>query len=513
MAFDLSVPVPFMKIMNAPVPHRKQVSAKTISVSFREEFLRRRVLMSLFLLAITLLFYIGTKAQATATSSVITEIITDYGGYWKSNKSSLNPIKPDNTHNLLSFNYNGGRYSTGANDSLLTARGDKFVAGDYRALPVHASTGTVTSNTKIGLGAMYDGVYNGASAVKPVNDMPKYLNDGKNGLDLGTCVANIPAGVITFAVNNLRMNLVGDKIPDVLVTQVADPATNGLDSYEFADVNGNRVGNALDVVVANLHFLGNWTADFYEASTNPMTLSGGFAQTDRPIRIWAADFSDFGINSSNIGDVAYFRMRLNGNSDIAFVAYNNSAFQVGGLLPSKLTNFKGNVADDKVSLTWQTLTEQNTAKFIIESSRDGVNFQAVDSVNAAGTSFNAKNYSYTELNVQGGKVYYRLKMVDLNGTYTYSVVIAVNVTNNNYTTSSVSVYPNPAVSSMVIKHQQSTGHEVCTIRTIHGVALMQKTLTPGAVKTTFDVQSLPAGNYVAVISNGKDLVAEIFSKK
>src|SRR4029078_715436 len=62
--------------------------------------------------------------------------------------------------------------------------------------------------------------------------------------------------------------------------------------------------------------------------SNPLTLQAGFTQTDRPIRMWAADFSVFGINSSNINQIAYFKIRLNGNSDVAFVAYNNKTFNV-----------------------------------------------------------------------------------------------------------------------------------------------------------------------------------------
>ena len=96
---------------------------------------------------------------------------------------------------MVSFSYNGNRYSTGVNDALLTSKGQSFIAGDYRALAVKAGS-AATSNTKIGLGYMYDGVANGPSSPAPVNDMPYYLTDGIKGLDLGTCVANLPAGTL-----------------------------------------------------------------------------------------------------------------------------------------------------------------------------------------------------------------------------------------------------------------------------------------------------------------------------
>jgi hypothetical protein len=489
--------------MNSIVPQREQVIARTITVAFPESFLRRRVLTALALLMMMMLLYTATKAQT------VTEIITDYSGYWKS-QSAANPVKPDRSHNLVAFSYNGVRYSTHVNDALLTAHGDAFVAGDYKALPVYQVSGAYTGDTKIGLGAMYDGVSNGASNPRPENNISKYLSDGVNGLDLGTCVANLPAGNITFAVTNLQSQLIGDGIPDLLITQTADPSSSS-DTYEFIDGNGNIVGNKVDILLGNLSKLGTWTADFYDPNTTPMSLTAGFTQTDRNIRIWAADFSAFGINASNIGQIVYFRIKLSGSSDVAFVAYNNKTFNLGSTLPTKLSYFKGFADQQKVSLNWQTVTEQQTSKFVIESSYDGQTFFALDSVKAAGYSIIPKNYSYTQSNPRNGKLYYRLKQVDINGRYEYSSIVMVNSENNAY--KAVSMYPNPVVSTITIKHQLATGQEQCSIRNMQGVALIQKTLTPGSIQSSFDMQHLPTGAYMVVITNGKEQYTEMLLKK
>jgi hypothetical protein len=130
---------------------------------------KRNVLLSLFSLL---------TATACFSQYNVTEIITDYNGYWKSSAASNNSVKPDNSHNLVSFSFNGNRYSTGVNDALLTGNGQSFIAGDYRALPVTSVSSAVTSNTKIGLGYMYDGVANGPSTPAPINNIPYYLTDG-----------------------------------------------------------------------------------------------------------------------------------------------------------------------------------------------------------------------------------------------------------------------------------------------------------------------------------------------
>lgn len=267
---------------------------------------------------------VDLKAQA------VTEVITDYNGYWKTSSTAVSPVKPDNSHNLLSFGYNGTRYSTGVNDASLTAHGENFVPGVFHALPLQNFNGTVNSSTKIGKGAMADGVANGTAGAAPSRNLGTYLNDGSNGLDLGTCVANMPAGSMFLSVSNLQAALIGDGVPDILVTQVADPSSK-YDRYEFTDVNGVRVGNTLDIVLNNITPVGNWTADFFEA-TGSTVLTSGFTQTQRPIRLWAADLSSFGINAENIKKIAYFKIVLSGDTDIAFVAYNTTSISMQVML-------------------------------------------------------------------------------------------------------------------------------------------------------------------------------------
>lgn len=432
----------------------------------------------------------------------VSEIITDYNGWWKSGSLAISPVKPDNSHNLLAFTYNGTRYSTGANDDLLRTKGQTFVAGNFRALPVSRITGTVTSNTKIGLGAMYDGVANGAPATKPENNMVKYLTDGVNGLDLGTCVANLPAGDIFLPVNNLNASKISDGIPDLLITQVADPSGSSLDRYEFTDINGTRIGNSVEIVLNNLPVMGNWTADFYDASTNPMSLSAGFAHTDRPIRLWAADFSAFGINASQIPQIAYFKIRLNGNSDVAFVAYNNTAVDVHTPLPATLASFQAKQVNHNVEISWKTITESNTSHFNIEASTDGVHFTKLHTMHAAGNTTDPRKYSWIHLNVAAGKIYYRLQTVDKNGSSSYSTVAIVTLNAN--ADLSLGVYPNPATEKIYIKQNRASGNEVYQVRNLAGVLLMQKTFAAGSMQHSIDVSSLIKGTYLLTRIDGAE---------
>jgi hypothetical protein len=132
-------------------------------------------------------------------------------------------------------------------------------------------------------------------------------------------------------------------------------------------------------------------------------------------------------------------------------------------------------------------------------------------VKAAGQSFVNRNYTYTQRNPRNGKIYYRLKQVDNNGRYEYSSIVVVNGENDAYR--AVTMYPNPVVATLTIRHQPATGQEQCTIRNMHGVALAQKTLAAGSVQSNLDMQHLPTGTYMVVIANGKDRYTQMVVKK
>ncbi|MHA4844481.1 T9SS type A sorting domain-containing protein [Flavitalea antarctica] len=423
----------------------------------------------------------------------ITEIITDFNGYWKSGAGAINPVKPDNSHNLLAFSHSGVRYSTGVNDASLVSHGDQFVAGDYRALPVSTITGSVTGNTKIGLGEQYDGVTNGKSNPSPTNNIPFYLTDGIKGLNIGTCVANLPAGSLSFAISNIQLAAINDNVPDIIITQTADPSGGEFDRYEFTDINGNRIGNHVDIILSNIPAVGTWVADFYEASLNPMSLGAGFTKTERALRLWTGDFGVFGINATNISRIAYFKITLSGSSDVGFVAYNNNAFNVNLVLPTILKSFTGKTAGNNIQLNWNTESESNSDKFIVERSSDGSSFTAIGTVDAAGNSNRPKQYTFTT-NGNKKNSYFRLKMLDIDGKSKYSPVVTVNGFGPE--TITVSAFPNPASGYVFISHPgRSAGG---TIKLYNALGILMTQLAADGDKSRIDLTRFTKGNYHVV---------------
>ncbi|MFK8100953.1 MAG: hypothetical protein AB8G15_00445 [Saprospiraceae bacterium] len=76
-------------------------------------------------------------------------------------------------------------------------------------------------------------------------------------------------------------------------------------------------------------------------------------------------------------------------------------------------------------LKWRTSEEINSQLFIIEKSTDGVSFDELGVVNAAGLSEKAKGYRFLDSSVDNDKAFYRLKQVDTDGTASFSQIVIV----------------------------------------------------------------------------------------
>lgn len=127
----------------------------------------------------------------------------------------------------------------------------------------------------------------------------------------------------------------------------------------------------------------------------------------------------------------------------------------GGGLPIELLDFKAELVQDDVELTWVTATEINNDYFTLEKS-DGVNFRQIAIIPGAGNSSETKYYSKIDYEPFIGTSYYRLKQTDFDGRFTYSDVVSVTYKPENPENedNELVVYPNPSGGnfSVVIKN-------------------------------------------------------------
>ncbi|MCW8823012.1 MAG: M28 family peptidase, partial [Ignavibacteriaceae bacterium] len=103
--------------------------------------------------------------------------------------------------------------------------------------------------------------------------------------------------------------------------------------------------------------------------------------------------------------------------------------EITEIVPVELLAFTASVNNSAVQLLWSTATELNNKGFEIERSvDDDDNFVTVGFVDGKGNSTEINYYSYSDQPDLNGfrQLYYRLKQVDFDGTFSYSNVVNVN---------------------------------------------------------------------------------------
>lgn len=118
---------------------------------------------------------------------------------------------------------------------------------------------------------------------------------------------------------------------------------------------------------------------------------------------------------------------------------NNGGLGGNVPLPVNLVSFEAMKQNKKVLLQWKTENELNADKYIVERSVDGFNYMEIGTVLAFNNG-NTNYYSLQDIQPGQGINFYRLKMIDKDGTFRYSPVRKVDFSNAGY---DITVYPNP----------------------------------------------------------------------
>lgn len=175
-------------------------------------------------------------------------------------------------------------------------------------------------------------------------------------------------------------------------------------------------------------------------------------------------------------------------------------------LPVELSSFSAIVKADVVELIWKTASEINNQGFDVERSISGENkWETLGFVKGAGSTTEAQNYSFSDKVALAGTYSYRLKQVDLDGTYEYSNVIEVNfgvpsdfVVEQNY--------PNPFNPATTIKFAIPTESMVnLTVFNSLGeqvTTLLSEVKAAGYHTVNFDASKLSSGLYFYSIQAG-----------
>lgn len=169
-------------------------------------------------------------------------------------------------------------------------------------------------------------------------------------------------------------------------------------------------------------------------------------------------------------------------------------------LPVDLLYFTGRRSENGNLLEWETASEINASHFEIERSRDGQYFNFLDELAADGTTNLVNTYSYLDADPSVSRDYYRLKMVDLDGSYAYSNIVIID----QEAQEAARVYPS-IFTDYVYYETTFKGDDKLEmlVYDISGKVAHQQhfNVSRGAQKLAINLERLPAGTYFLQVSS------------
>lgn len=191
------------------------------------------------------------------------------------------------------------------------------------------------------------------------------------------------------------------------------------------------------------------------------------------------------------------------NSCSSPLVYGPASLTASGLgtisvLPVLLTGFTAILSDNAVSLSWSTTQETNSNYFEVERSENGTTWEAIGTVSAKGNSSIETNYSYNDNAPVNGINYYRLKMVNIDNSYSYSEIKTVRTT----AVKEITFFPNPAQTFVNVSLVQSDNSSSVQLLNISGQVLQETKVAGGnATTVTLNVAQYARGMYIVRVVN------------
>ncbi len=165
------------------------------------------------------------------------------------------------------------------------------------------------------------------------------------------------------------------------------------------------------------------------------------------------------------------------------------------VLPLHLVDFSANKQSSSVNLSWTTVNEVNADRFEVEKSSDGNNFNKLADVQAKNTPTTNK-YGYVDTHPSLTN-FYRLKMVDIDGHFTYSAILKISFSGNQ----KFEIYPNPALNTITITGVNE--NQIVRVFNIQGNELLEKKASGQSL--TIDISKYPSGVYMVQYFDGEKM--------
>lgn len=279
--------------------------------------------------------------------------------------------------------------------------------------------------------------------------------------------------------------------------------SNWVGSYAMVVPTANAATN----ITSNSFDL-NWTVPAFGAGSIDnyrieVSASSNFSSLITPPFYVSNSTFTYSLTGLSPNTTYYYKVSADKNQFTTQGAFSNIiTVTTLGVLPVNLLSLNVSKGKDANLLQWSTSFEQNSKSFEVQRSIDGINFTSISTIYSNGNSSSTKQYQYLDnLTLNTAQFYYyRLKMLDINGSYKYSDVVLIK----NAQDATITLYPNPSTDNVIINiTDKSLLNTVASVSDISGKLIQNVNIIQTA--TSVNIKNYSLGVYVVTFANGQSL--------
>ena len=412
-------------------------------------------------------------AEGTATITVTT---TD------GNKTAVSVVTVTAGNGTYDYEAENGTYGGGGRTQATSNASNGFVVGNLNAVGSYSQVSSVNGGS-------------GGTATLVI----RYSNGFSSTSEIGLYVNNVFIQNVSFPVtggwNNFSNVTVSISLPtgtgNTIKLQIASGNT-------AADIDKYSVTPVAAVAVTEVTITPT-SASVTAGASIALTATVAPSNASNKNVSWASSNTDVAtVNSSGLvnalaaGSATITVTTQSGNKT------GTSAITVTAVLPVKYVSFNVILEKAKVKLSWSTALEVNSKNFKVQRSIDGINFETIATLPAAGNSNIFRNYGYDDINVvelKGKQIFYRILETDIDERTMLTEVKSVKMPDfkNLFT-----IVYNPVKNEALLKYECSEKDKVM-IRVMDNmgriISIVEKVVNPGINQIRLETGKLTSGIY------------------
>ncbi|MGG7661757.1 DUF6923 family protein [Dyadobacter sp. BHUBP1] len=404
---------------------------------------------------------------------------------------------------------------------------DGIPAGNYHVVlsTTNGTPGTASPVPGLPAGWVNTGEFNGAENTgntAPADGISPVFTVGVNSTDINFGIQQPPvADLKTYQVPNAAFSVAPpagypalpgyQSIAASSANLTGYPSGGSLSGSDPEDCAGAGTCNTGTGTTFNIEAINASTQLYYDLGSGPVPID----VTGGPVSIPNFDVTKLviygatgsGTSSNPVGFT--YSITDNGGATSSAAGYS---IETESPMPVTLIRFDVRPEGNTVNLQWATSSEENSKGFEIERSANASAWTKIGflpSLSSETVSSSRLDYHFADPNPLRRRSYYRLRMVDVDGKYTYSQIRVMASENS----AMIYTYPNPAADELTINGLN--GSEVIKVLDIFGRTLIEGRNSDGKNKTVLNIRPLPNGVYLikTQMPDGSSVSQKVIKKK